>query len=128
MTRTVIFSERNFAAGTYAGAIPERVIPDNESKISVEFTRCTTATPSVWPSSSVTLDLQLFVSYNNGPYIKAGAIYGIRGGIKTNPLNGQELPNAIFYCDLRPGAGRKLKGDAVVAGGTLRTAVTLVTS
>lgn len=125
MTREVILSERNFPPGTHS--IPSRNIPNGENKVTIELTRCTTATPTVWPSSSVKIQFDIEASFDNEAiWIKAGS-FTAEGGIKKN-LAGQEIPKTTITVVWPPGTGRKMQATAVITGGTLRTAVSIETT
>lgn len=125
MTREVILSERNFPSGTHN--IPSRLIPDGENTVTLELSRCTAATPTVWPSASVKIQFSVEASFDNGvTWVKAGGLTA-EGGIKTN-ISGQEITKTTVRVVWPPGAGRRMRATAVITGGTLRTAISIETT
>lgn len=115
----------NYANGSY-GLGPASV-PDWVKSIGVELTRCTSATPTVWPNQSTQFEAVVEVSMDGGAsWGPAGRVTAV-GGIYTNK-NGVQATVTAFSATLTPGAGRLIRGTASIVGGPLRTEVSVVLS
>ena len=110
----------DYAAGTYQ--LTSTAIPNNVIALGFSIARCTTATPTVWPSPSVLLNVSLQVSFDNGVTWNPWGGYTAGGGIINNRGQGELAAGSISQ-SIPPGTARRLRGTATVTGGTLRSAV-----
>lgn len=124
MARTKVgsLSTRNFAAGSYT--VGPHSIPDSAAKASIWIARCTTATPTIWPSSSVTLSATLQCSLDSGVSWIDIAGFSASGGIAQERLGG-ELTHTSLQCPFPEGVDRLVRALVTIAGGTLRTSVSV---
>lgn len=99
-------------------------VPDSSNVITFRLARCTTATPSFWPSAGVTVQAQMYVSLDGGNTWVDSAGFGSSGGIHVNRL-GIEVPESTVRCPLPPGTGRRVKATVTVAGETLVSQLTV---
>jgi len=99
-------------------------VADDVTEILFGIQRCTTATPTVWPSSSTTVEIIPQVSTDGGAtYVEAGRTMNA-GGIQT--FKGTELAFSQSGGSLPPpanGITRKYKVSTIVAGGPIRTSL-----
>ena len=89
--------------------------------------RCTTATPTVWPNVTTTLEITPEVSLDGGStWIEAGKTTNV-GGIQPSKF-GTELAFALSGGGLPAEVGgvtRQYRVQTVIAGGPLRTSATV---
>lgn len=115
--RDTAFPLTNYAEGTYT--LPSSVVPSAARAVSFSIARCTSATPTIWPSASVKISVSLEVSIDNGATWRFLSGYTAEGGIVGK--NGVEAPKSSFYVDLPSGVNRRLRGSLTITGGTLRS-------
>lgn len=112
----------NYPANSYA--LNSTPIPDNVTNIGIGVARCTSADPTVWPLASVSINASLEFSPNNGatwfPWGKYTAVGGIQLG-----RGGVEVAEGSISQSVPAGTNRRLRGTVLVAGGTIRTRVTV---
>lgn len=106
----------------YSGTItmPSSAVPDWVSRISLTVGRCTTATPDLWPDEGVTLAMDFEISMDSGASWRPFASFLAKGGVQLDKA-GAEASESGLSRELPPGSGRRLRGSAMIAGGTLRT-------
>jgi hypothetical protein len=115
----------NYAAGVLN--LPDTAIPAFPTQIAIRIGRCTSASPTIWPSQAVSLDfrLELFDGERWMPW-QSGVFFG---GISTNKF-GQEIAEDYIVGGLE-GVGlstRRMRGTVTISGGTLRTYVDVTLS
>lgn len=121
--KSVALPLKNYQNGDYA--LGPANVPDWVTFIGVELTRCTTATPTIWPNQSTQFEAVMELSMDGGAtWGPAGRVTAI-GGIYVNKL-GVEAPVTAFGAGIAPGVGRLIRGTASIAGGPLRTEVSVV--
>lgn len=114
----------NYSNGTRnAGPID---IASDVTSIDFSVQRCTTATPTVWPNASTTLEIIPEVSLDGGStWIEAGRSFS-EGGIST--FRGVEVAFAKSGGYVPPQVGnttRQYRVTTIIAGGPLRTSATV---
>ncbi len=99
-------------------------LPNSLASLKITLARCTTPTPTVWPNSTTTIAVTLFVSLDGGTtWIPSGA-FTAAGGIYVR--NGVEVPSTIMeVAPIPDGTSRKLKATIVVNNGPLVSSVTI---
>lgn len=123
--KSVALSLNNYSNGNYS--LGPAIVPDWVKFIGVELTRCTAATPTIWPNQSTQFAAVMEMSMDGGStWGPAGRVTAI-GGIFTNKL-GVEAQVTAFSATVTPGVGRLIRGTASIAGGPLRTEVSVVLS
>lgn len=102
-------------------------VADDVTTIDFNIQRCTSATPTVWPNASTTLDIIPEVSTDGGnTWSEAGKSTNV-GGIQQ-AKGGGELAFARSGGSLPPavnGIARQYKVTTIIAGGPLRTSATV---
>lgn len=98
-------------------------IGDTVTSVDFSVARCTTATPTIWPSPSVTLTIALEISINNGPFTSMGG-FTAPGGIGLDKF-GNEATVSRGGGGLPAGINRRIQGTIIIAGGTLRSSATV---
>lgn len=123
--KSVALTLKNYQDGSYS--LGPATVPDWATSIGVELTRCTTATPTIWPNQSTQFEAVMELSMDGGAtWGPAGRVTAV-GGIFTNK-NGVEAQVTAFGATITPGVGRLIRGAASIAGGPLRTEVSVVLS
>ena len=98
-----------------------RAVPNGLSGFDIRIGRCTTATPTLWVSSSTIVTIDMQFSYDGGAtYTALGAnSWSGGGGIVTN--RGVEIPESVVSWGFSPNEPNFLKGRITVTGGPIRT-------
>lgn len=125
-TQVTIAPLNTYAAGTYPfGPI---ALPNGTHGFNVSVQRCTSANPTIWPSSTTTLQFDLQFSCDGGKtYSKLGenSAGPSLGGIITDPKTGQEVPAWVFCWRFSPVDATHVKGVITIAGGSVKTSATV---
>lgn len=123
--KSVALSLKNYQDGNYS--LGPANVPDWVTFIGVELTRCTSATPTIWPNQSTQFEAVMELSMDGGATWEAAGRVTAVGGIYVNKL-GVEAQVTAFSATVTPGVGRLIRGTASIAGGPLRTEVSVVLS
>lgn len=126
----------NFPLNVASGSqnLGPAAVPDADSSLLLHLTRCTTATPTMWPNESTFLQCDIFISTDGGatyptvPQFSLGSFGGILIGNDKVTGNPVELPETKLRVDLPPGTNRKLKATVTVTNGPLVSACTIEAS
>lgn len=98
-------------------------IDDAVTSIDFSIARCTTATPTIWPNVSTTLEIIPEVSLDGGStWIECGRSLST-GGIST--FKGNEVTHTITGGSIPAGANRQYRLTTTIAGGPLRSSATV---
>lgn len=100
-------------------------INTNVAEIGFKLARCTSASPTVWPSESQTIEIALDLSRDNGATFAPLTRFTAAGGIARDKAGNE----AAFSQVLEPvgtGPQRRLRGTITVNGGPIRTAFTAI--
>lgn len=121
--KSVALPLKNYQNGVYN--LGPANVPDWVTFIGVELTRCTSATPNIWPNESTTFAASVEMSVDGGAtWQPAGAVTAI-GGIYTDK-NGVQAGTTDFSAGVITGTGRIIRGTATIAGGPMRTEISIV--
>jgi len=120
MTTVVVAPLADYAAGTFT--VNEFSVADSVSRFVVTIQRCTGATPTIWPSSSVGFTAS-FDFFDGSQWIPNVFFLSDSGGIRTS--HAADVPASYAIWPFPAGAGRKLRGAVIVTGGTLRSSVSV---
>ena len=101
-------------------------IADDVRGFQIELARSTTATPTIWPNQTTTVDLAVEISLDGGATWLAMGGFGGHGGIYVR-RDLTEQTHTYYSTNFPAGAARQVRVHTVVAGGPLRTRVSLVT-
>lgn len=96
--------------------------PNGLAGFDVRIGRCTSASPTLWPNASTTLDLQLQFSYDGGATWTAIGANGTgprSGGIITQ--RGIDLAEEVFSWRFSPDEPTHAKATVTITGGPLRS-------
>lgn len=99
-------------------------IPGGVTAIAFELQRCTTATPTVWPNESTEIDVSIWITVDGVETFVCG--FGARGGI-VSKIDGAELTHTHASVSVPSGSVRTMRVEATIAGGPLRTTVSVTT-
>jgi hypothetical protein len=121
LTRTIVLNRGNFPNGTRS--IPAQAIADDITHIGLSLARCTTAEPSLWPNASTTVVASM-EALIDGQWRLVSTISSY-GGIDVIE-DGIESPETMMLFSIPPGSGREIRGTVVIAGGPLRTEVSVL--
>lgn len=125
-TTTTPFPLATYPAGTRNfGPI---AVPNGLSGFNVSVQRCTDADPTIWPSAAVTVRLDLQFSYDGGNTwtpIGDNSAGPAQGGIMTNEKTGAQYPAWVCGWRFKPDEPTHLKGQITVAGGPIRTSLSV---
>lgn len=123
MSSVQVLPLANYANGVH-GPLGPVDIADNVTSVDFSIQRCTTATPTIWPNASTTLDVLPEVSLDGGStWIEAGR-FTSAGGI-VHDKTGGETQFTRGGGGLPAGTGRKYRVTATIAGGPLRSTATV---
>lgn len=102
-------------------------IPNGSTEVELRIARCTTATPTLWPSAGTTLSAQIECSFDGGANYEPQSSFGASpGGIM--PFRGGELAdNFLVLNGLRLAPSRKIRGKTTVVNGPVVTQLTVKT-
>lgn len=120
LTRTIVLNRGNFPNGTRN--IPERAVADNLKAVGMALARNTSAEPTLWPNASTTVAVSLDV-FVDGVWQTGGSITA-SGGLVVD--DGAEAVETLMLFSLPAGVNRQIRASVVIAGGPLRTEVTLL--
>lgn len=121
MASVQILPLANYANGTRQSSAMD--IADDVTHVDFSIQRCTTATPTIWPNASTTLEIIPEVSLDAGvTWLEAGRSASA-GGISRGK-QGEEIAFAIGGGGLPPGINRQYRVRTIIAGGPLRSAAT----
>jgi hypothetical protein len=118
LDRQLAIPLNDYATGTHN--LPSTNILDNATGIYFEISRCTTATPTIWPNASTELSISLEVSLDGGATWLGLSGFGSTGGIFIK-RDGSEATVSSSLTNLPAGTGRKVRGTATIVGGPLRS-------
>jgi hypothetical protein len=148
---TVLLDHVPFTRAPGAYPFGPRSIADDKVQLVVRLARCTTPSPTIWPSVACQIVLQLYTSvdgaqreesagighatvdaldlFNAGTtvaeLIAAGNLaFGASGGVWINRDASEAIEN-VLKCPLPPGINREVTGLLGVRGGTLITELTV---
>lgn len=99
--------------------------PNGLGGFNVSIGRCTTATPTIWPNATTTLNIKVECSYDGGatfPTNGGGAEFILSGGIALQK-GGGEFAASNVSCRFEPQSPNAVRITATIAGGPLRTYV-----
>lgn len=114
------FGVTNIPSGTFQ--IPATSIGASVTSLTLSLARCTTATPTIWPNQTTTLDMQLEVSFDNrASWLPGGSITGAKGGVELKRDGVTENPSADFTFSYGGQSPTDVRGSLTVTGGPLRT-------
>ena len=99
-------------------------VPNALQEIRVSIDRCTTATPTLWPSPDTWLDFFIEVSLDGGATWLRTVGATAPGGIVMGK-GGVEAPATFIGCSLPEGTGRRARATATVTGGPLDSRITV---
>lgn len=124
MASVQVLPLNNYANGTRnLGPID---VASDVTTIDFSIQRCTTATPTIWPNITTTLEITPEVSLDGGvTWVEAGKSTSA-GGIST--FHGAEVAFALSGGYIPPEVGgvtRKYRVTTVIAGGPLRTSASV---
>ena len=125
MASVQVLPLNNYANGTrQLGPID---LASDVTSVLFSIQRCTTATPTVWPNASTTLEIVPEVSLDGGvTWIEAGRTTNV-GGIQLSKF-GTELAFALSGGYLPAEVGgvtRQYRVQTTIAGGPLRTSASV---
>jgi hypothetical protein len=94
--------------------LPAASLGPNVTSIDVQFQRCTTATPAVWPLASMVLSVSMEVSYDNrATWVGGGGFAGSPGNIALDK-HGNEIAWGGFRTDVI--GATDVRGSVTVGG------------
>lgn len=100
-------------------------IADDVTSVDFSIARCTTATPTIWPNASTTLDVLPEVSIDGGvSWIEAGR-FSTWGGIAAGKGGVGEAAFTIGGGSLPVGTNRQYRVTITIGGGPLRSSATV---
>jgi hypothetical protein len=114
---TVLTIPLNDYTGTLA--IPQFNIADGAIGYTIYLARCTTATPTLWPNVSTTIEVSIEISFDGGTVWGGGGSFTESGGIRS--FKGSELANSAGFFGIQAGTNRKGRGAVVITNGPMRT-------
>lgn len=98
---------------------------DDVTSVDFSIARCTTATPTIWPNVSTTLDVVPEVSVDGGvTWTEAGAFHSY-GGIASGKGGVGEAAFTIGGGSLPAGTNRQYRVTVTIGGGPLRSSATV---
>lgn len=101
-------------------------LPDEAARMTVSVARCTATDPTIWPDKTTQVLVRLEVSIDGGPWMNGGS-FGAYGGVHIR-RDGTVAADSLYRSALPVGIRRRLRGALEVAGGSLRSQLTLAVS
>jgi len=93
----------------------------------IRIARCTTATPTIWPSAAQRITISLDVSYDGGATYQINQFgFSQVGGIIVSRASG-EVPEDVVTFNVSPQVPTHVKGFVQIENGPIRTSLTLTT-
>lgn len=118
MTTTTVLPLADYPNGTQSfGPV---AVADGVTVINLSLTRHTTATPTIWPNASTTLNLSSEISTDGGTTWRSFAGFGSNGGTAFND-DGTESAASSITLSLPAATNRQIRGTVTIAGGPLRS-------
>ncbi len=100
-----------------ARAYGPAALPDSATRLTFKIARCTTATPTIWPSSAVTVLLVVEI-FANGVWEEHLRLNAAGGIVSKFGVEAQYTAGGF---DLPADTNRQIRGSVTIAGGSLRS-------
>lgn len=123
MSSVQVLPLANYPNGTH-GPFGPIDLADDVTSSDFSIARCTTATPTIWPNVTTTIQVLPEVSIDGGVTWQGAGGFSSAGGIAF-AHNGSEQPFAKGGGNLPIATGRKFRVTAIIAGGPLRSSATV---
>lgn len=117
--RTRAMRNRRLDLASYADGFFRAIGPiDTPNKLQgfkINVGRCTAATPTLWPSASTILTVEIFSSFDGAKTFESSAKFVQAGGILTK--RGVDIAEDEFSYRLQPSEPTHVRIDITVSGG-----------
>jgi hypothetical protein len=123
MARSGVIPLGNYAPGSYDWG-PFNVPANVESYI-FTIQRCTSADPTIWPSSGVHIEFRQEISEDDGQTWRGFGGFGDEGGIRLG-RDGNEQQETLISGPFPRGDRIRVRGNITISGGVLRSFASVV--
>lgn len=108
-----LFPVAEYAGGIYT--VPSTAVADAVERVEVSVRRCTSADPTIWPSTSASITFDFQYSLDGGntwfQWFNASDV----GGLVVSNKTGLEIPAMYFNQSLPAGTGRRVRGTITLS-------------
>ena len=122
---TTLIDHQNVTLQTGVTTLGPAVVPDGLTFMTVRLARCTTATPTLWPNASTTVQVQFQISLDNGvTWLPVGA-FGAPGGIVQADGVHESVESFATFQPIPLGHNRQAQATITVVNGPLVSKATV---